>query len=1395
MHGYDRRWTFGILTFLILAATLVGGAATAPQDAKPTHDLVIDVPATLTPGTRAAVRLSVYSSTGLFEFKPANDAPVKLVLIDGKGLAKELFSGRTDRHGTAAASFVVPEVAEGEYALEITTESAAGKDVRTQKVRVARAHRILLTSDKPLYQPGQVVHLRALCLEALTLRPVAGQEVLFEIEDAKSNKLFKRRGPVSEFGVAAVDFQLADEVNMGAWKVVASIGESRVEKSIEVKKYVLPKFKVSVSTDKKFYRPLETVKGTIEARYFFGKAVEGGDVRVTASTFDVQLREFAKLDLKTNASGQAEFELKLPDYFVGQPLDNGNAFVMLDVQVLDKAEHAERASQRITVCSRPVLLTLLPESGRLIGGVDNVVYAVASSPNGEPVEADLTVRIAGVSREVNTNRAGYAAFSFTPRKEDLRGEPDWNTERMKYYYDASIAVRVKGGESLTIPLKLDAEADAEGMLLRADKALYRTGETISLDLFSRNPTGMAFVDVIRRGQTHSTHIVELDKGRGRLQIPIPQDLFGSLEIHAYRLSKEGEISRDTRVLFVEQAQDLKIDVTPDRPEYRPGAEAKIEFRVTDSAGRGVQAALGVMVIDEAVYAMQEMQPGLEKVYFMLEQELAKPRVDIKFGGGIPGVIGARERDGERQDVAKILLANVEVPSRRVRVNTLEERFARAKQSVAQLFQGTMSYVGNKVRTPDAVTRKNPSTAKRELRPDLIERMAAEWKHYAQFTRDPWGKTISLETIEKSFRIDLFDYFTRVLSADRLHAIFDAFAQEAVRDDLVERSGAGEWNFRKGLLDSLIQNQRLSSDHVKDCWGDAITLKRLAKLSSAFEPSNIARLVDDQRRAALFEHCVNYLSANGQWSDDLVRRVAASFKLPPASTRSLESGKEFDIRELAKERAEFTRETLEAQALQAAWNTIVDTVRKEGLRAIATRTKQGWKLKDNLTRLQPEMMRLYPQHLNPDMLAMTALMRNWNDLANAARNYCRSNRFWEPRGNRLTPPADLVDKLLEGKLIADWMLRDPFGDRTRVEIDLNKRFIEWNADLRHVDFVSAGPDGKFGTADDIRFSAYNYQGHDRIAAPHRTAWYQQDGTIRRDVADGWGMEPMEEANEMDFRRLGDIRMRKGGMPVPTGQARSVPLGAPMDREAARGGENRKDKDGAEKVEGKAAEGFQEAARVREWFPETLFWRPELITDAQGRAEISLPMADSITTWRLTCSANAKSGLLGSATAPVRVFQDFFADIDFPVSLTRNDFVWVPVAVYNYLQEPQTVRLQVEKETWFDLEDTGEKIVQLGANEIKAVYFKVRARQVGRHALAVKASGTRLADALKRSVEVVPDGKRFEQVVNDRLPRRAAHTFEIPSTAIEGSSKILFKVYPGVLAQIMDGLEGMLGLPGG
>ena len=102
----------------------------------------------------------------------------------------------------------------------------------------------------------------------------------------------------------------------------------------------------------------------------------------------------------------------------------------------------------------------------------------------------------------------------------------------------------------------------------------------------------------------------------------------------------------------------------------------------------------------------------------------------------------------------------------------------------------------------------------------------------------------------------------------------------------------------------------------------------------------------------------------------------------------------------------------------------------------------------------------------------------------------------------------------------------------------------------------------------------------------------------------------------------------------------------------------------------------APRVRSYFPEALYINPEIITDQNGDASITIPLADSITTWRMAMMASTAHGALGSGTSSLKVFQDFFVDLDLPVTLTQGDRVSIPVAVYNYSAARGDVSLQLQ-----------------------------------------------------------------------------------------------------------------------
>jgi uncharacterized protein YfaS (alpha-2-macroglobulin family) len=225
--------------------------------------------------------------------------------------------------------------------------------------------------------------------------------------------------------------------------------------------------------------------------------------------------------------------------------------------------------------------------------------------------------------------------------------------------------------------------------------------------------------------------------------------------------------------------------------------------------------------------------------------------------------------------------------------------------------------------------------------------------------------------------------------------------------------------------------------------------------------------------------------------------------------------------------------------------------------------------------------------------------------------------------------------------------------------------------------------------------------------------------------------------------------------------------------------------------------EEAAppRVRQWFPETLLWRPEIITDDRGEAHVDVDLADSITTWRVTASAVSAEGQLGSSQSAVRVFQPFFVDVNLPVALLRGDEVGVPVVVHNHLDKPQTVALTVDDAASFERLGPARQSVALGPREVKSVTYRIRVLKIGDYHLQVAALGSGVADAVKRPITVVPDGRRVERVVNGTLGQPKSVDIERPADAIDGSRRTILKIYPSSFSQLVEGLDAIFQMPYG
>jgi len=152
--------------------------------------------------------------------KPTAGATVELSL---QGEAAGIFRFGTFRTGSTGSldDSITVRAWPGTYQLVVQTTSALGHDRVVRKVEVVSPARLLMTTDKPIYQPGQTVHLRGLIVNGGTQKAVdKNQPVTFEVSDPQGNKVFKektasRRPLASRFA----DFVLASELSLGRYTV------------------------------------------------------------------------------------------------------------------------------------------------------------------------------------------------------------------------------------------------------------------------------------------------------------------------------------------------------------------------------------------------------------------------------------------------------------------------------------------------------------------------------------------------------------------------------------------------------------------------------------------------------------------------------------------------------------------------------------------------------------------------------------------------------------------------------------------------------------------------------------------------------------------------------------------------------------------------------------------------------------------------------------------------------------------------------------------------------------------------------------------------------------------------------------------------------------------------
>ena len=283
-------------------------------------------------------------------------------LVDRAGAATPVMLAKRTRTGDRTrGELTLPEVPDGDYLLRVSYRTRLGPGEVEVPLPLYAPARIHVITDRPLYEPGNLVRFRAVVLRAHDLAPLDGRPGTWVVKDAHGEVLLEERAPAGPWGVVAGTFPLDRAAEQGDWKIAWRSGDASDEASFAVRKFTLPRFRIDAGAERPYYRRLEApmIRGAVT--YSSGAPVGAARLEIewqVAGAWPPPTAWLSELLPKTALAGaNGRFELKLP----AVPADlDGQATLVARIAAIDPAgDRVESTTQ--------VLLSA--DGNRGVGGV------------------------------------------------------------------------------------------------------------------------------------------------------------------------------------------------------------------------------------------------------------------------------------------------------------------------------------------------------------------------------------------------------------------------------------------------------------------------------------------------------------------------------------------------------------------------------------------------------------------------------------------------------------------------------------------------------------------------------------------------------------------------------------------------------------------------------------------------------------------------------------------------------------------------------------------------------------------------------------------------------------------------------------------------------------------
>ncbi|KAK7175525.1 hypothetical protein R3I93_002441 [Phoxinus phoxinus] len=357
--------------------------------------------------------------------KPQESLTMTVSLLDEENGMTQLMQQVSSKPFHRCFCFQAPRVdKESVQTLKVEVQGMVFRATEERKVMFRRYLPLtFIQTDKPIYNPGQTVNFRVVTMDAKFV-PLDQMYSLVVVEDNHNNRIGQWTNISSTGWILQLSHELNPEAQIGMYSLKAFIGDQMTSHVFEVKKYVLPKFDMTVKTPQMYSVGDVGLKVEACAKYTYGQPVPGEAlVVVCREPFpygvvpDLTLRCLNQT-AEMNATGCASLTIDTSVFFNTKFENDMKDTLLVNVNVTEEGTDvlmSKSATVSITFEVGKVTFVDLPdyfEPGSTIKGKISV-----SRFDGTPIANKVVYLLNGNSwpnkllQNLTTNQNGLASFS------------------------------------------------------------------------------------------------------------------------------------------------------------------------------------------------------------------------------------------------------------------------------------------------------------------------------------------------------------------------------------------------------------------------------------------------------------------------------------------------------------------------------------------------------------------------------------------------------------------------------------------------------------------------------------------------------------------------------------------------------------------------------------------------------------------------------------------------------------------------------------------------------------------------------------------------------------------------------------------------------------------------